>query len=224
VFPKTSFITPAGTTGFQQRSLHYTSDYNSAELSWVRSCDDNWHPYCGFRYIDVSDRLNDFLDQEAQPPLPPTVAIVNEVDRKNLFDIQNDLFGFQVGMLHEAWCINRRFTIEGFANGGVYYNKIDYFNRMGVYTTSVTGTGTGTTTAISNVVNDDQSDLSEISYSAEASISGVCRLNKCWALRAGYQVLWINHLHLADAAFLGNPQQSDELLYQGWHAGFECRR
>jgi hypothetical protein len=114
-------------------------------------------------------------------------------------------------------------------NGGVYYNKIKYFNRMGTYTTQ-TGVDNpatpfnegGTFTSVS--VNDDDSDLSEISYSAEASISGVCRLNKCWALRAGYQVLWINHVHLADAAYLGNPQQSDDLLFQGWHAGFECRR
>ena len=29
----------------------------------------------------------------------------------------------------------QRFSIEGFANAGVYYNKINYYNKMGTYTT-----------------------------------------------------------------------------------------
>ena len=217
-----------------QRTLHYTTDYNSGEVSWVRSCDENWHPFCGFRYIKVGDRLKDFLDQTAPPPLPgPPISVPNPLvttDVKNLVDIDNNLMGFQLGMLHESWALNRRFSIDGFVNGGVYYNKVKYFNRMGTYSTQ-TGVDDPATPAIneggtfvSNSVNDDESDLSEISYTAEASISGVCRLNKCWQLRAGYQVLWINQLHLADAAFLGNPSQTDDLLFQGWHAGFECRR
>jgi hypothetical protein len=216
IFPKTTTTSPAG-VAFQQRSLHYTTSYNSGELSWVKSWDDNWHPYCGFRYIGLRDRLNDMLNQEAQPP---PVGVVREFDRKNVFDLHNDLFGFQVGMLHEAWCVTRRCTIEGFVNGGIYYNNIDYFNRMRADTTTLTSTSA----TVSSVVIDDHADLSEISYSGEASLSGVCRLNKCWALRAGYQVLWIDHVHLADAAFLGHPQQNDDMLFQGWHAGFECRR
>ncbi len=217
-----------------QRSLHYTSDYNSGEINWVTSYDDDWHPFFGVRYIKVDERLTDFLDQEAPPPLPGNPpALPNPVitaDQKNLIGIDNNLMGFQVGMLHEAWCVNRRFTIEGFVNAGVYYNNINYYNKMGTYTTQVGQDIPSTTTvneggtSFSNSVNNDASDLSEISYVTEASLSGVCRLNKCWALRGGYQILWIDQVHLADAAFLGNPEQSDSLLFHGWHAGIECRR
>lgn len=232
VFPKTTPVGGAGLDSTQQRSLHYTSDYNSGEINWVTSCDDNWHPYYGVRYIALAERLNDFLDQQAPPPLPgnPPQGPFVTTDVKNLFDIENNLMGFQVGMLHEAWCVTRRCTIEGFASGGVYYNKINYQNKMGTYTTQQIADNTATAATnetqsnISNNVNNDTSDLSEIAYVGEASISGVCRLNKCWALRGGYQVLWIDHVHLADAAFLGNPEQSDSLFMHGWHAGIECRR
>jgi hypothetical protein len=138
--------------------------------------------------------------------------------------------GFQVGLLHDTMQLNNRLAIEGFVNGGVYYNKIKYSNVMVVKTTQVVADDTATTafnearTDDSTIVNNDARDLDEISYEAEASVTGVCRLNKCWALRAGYQVLWINHLHLADAAYLGDVEGSQELLFHGWHAGLECRR
>lgn len=240
VFPKISPI--PGTTianSSEQRSLHYTSSYHSGEISWVRSVDENWHPFCGVRYINVGERLNDFLDQQAPPPLPvdggnlPTainpIGPITTMDRRNLIDIDNNLMGFQVGMLHEAWCISRRFTIEGFVNAGVYYNNINYFNRMSTTTTQVFADDLSTTvnesrTDVVRSVNNDKSDLSEISYVTEASLSGVCRLNKCWALRGGYQILWIDNVHLADAAFLGNSNSNDDLFFQGWHAGVECRR
>jgi hypothetical protein len=77
---------------------------------------------------------------------------------------------------------------------------------------------------VSNIQNNDSRDYAEISYEAEASLTAVCRLNKCWAMRAGYEVLWINHLHLADQAYLGDPGADNDLLFQGWHAGLECRR
>jgi hypothetical protein len=240
VYPKTSpvdvppAVNPVSPDSTQQRRLHYTSDYNSGEINWVRSCDDNWHPFCGVRYIQVGDRLQDVLDQETPPPLPNVTPPGPQgpytiTDIKNLFEVDNNLFGFQVGMLHEAWCINRRFTVEGFVNGGVYYNRIQYFNKMGTYTTQLIADNLTTPADesrfdVANSVNKDKSDLNEISYVGEASISGVCRLNKCWAMRAGYQVLWIKDLHLADAAFLGDPQQTDDLLFHGWHAGIECRR
>ena len=105
--------------------------------------------------------------------------------------------------------LNDRFAIEGFVNGGVYYNQVKYSNVMVVSTTQTFADNTRTTAStkrertIRTSSTTTLATLSEISYEAEASLTGVCRLNKCWALRAGYQVLWINHLHLADAAYLG---------------------
>ncbi len=236
---------------FQQRSLQYRSNLNSGELNFLTNCDPAWRPFFGVRFIRFDDEINDFLNQDTQPPtpgprtdsispgpVPPAAPItVNdpigptyETDRLNLFHLQNNLMGFQIGLLHDTIQLNERFAFEGFVSGGVYYNKVKYSNVMGVFTTQTYADNTRTVavdesrTDQSNIVNNDARDLSEISYEAEASLTAVCRLNKCWALRAGYQVLWINHLHLADAAYLGNPEADSDLLFHGWHAGIECRR
>jgi hypothetical protein len=168
---------------------------------------------------------------------PPPTVVVNdpigptfETDRLNLYHMQNNLSGFQIGLLHDTLCLNDRFALEGFVNGGIYYNQAKYSNVMGVFTTQTFADNTRSVAVVdsrvdvSNIQNNDTREYAEVSYEAEASLTAVCRLNKCWALRAGYQVLWINHLHLADQAFLGDPGADSDLFFQGWHAGVECRR
>lgn len=226
--------------GSEQRSLHYRSSLHSGELNFVRCCDPTWRPYCGFRYIRFDDQINDFINQEAQPPVafagpnpgtgPGQFLAVATTDRLNLFDVDNNLMGFQIGMLHDTWRLSDRLALDGFVNGGVYYNKIKFSNVMGIFTTQQTADDTSTTgfnesrTDVSNTVNNDVRELSEISYTTEASLSAVCRLNKCWALRAGYQVLWITDVHLAEDAYLNGETVGRDLLFHGWHAGIECRR
>jgi hypothetical protein len=225
--------------GFEQRSLHYRSNYHSGELNFLRGTQSVWRPYCGVRYLKFDDEINDFTNQEVQPPLPfegpdnvppGEFLAVAETDRLNLFDIENNLMGFQIGLVHDSWKVNRRLAIEGFVNSGVYYNKIKYTNLTGVFTTQVIADDTSTVTVnearvdFSNAVNNDVRELSEIAYSAEASLSAVCRLNKCWALRGGYQVLWIANVHLAEDAYLEGETEARDLLFHGWHAGIECRR
>jgi len=247
VYPKQSPIPdplapiPDPLVSSQQRRVHYTSNLYSGELNILRCCDPVWQPFCGVRYIKFDDQLNIVDNQDAQGPLveldPPPMEVLT-TDMTNIFDLENNLMGFQIGLRHDFWRPNSRFAIEGFVNGGVYYNKIKYTNYMNTTTTQrlgnvipVNNTEATNFNSVTNTVsttNLDSSDLSEIAYSYEASISGVCRLNKCWAMRAGYQVLWINGLRLADRAFLdpdtflGNG--TDSLLFQGWHAGIECRR
>ena len=64
---------------------------------------------------------------------------------------------------------------------------------MGVFTTQTFADNTrstGTNDARvdeSNIVNNDAREYAEISYMTEASLTAVCRLNKCWASAAGYQ-------------------------------------
>jgi hypothetical protein len=100
----------------------------------------------------------------------------------------------------------------------------------GVFTTQTFADNTRSTTFddsrvdTSNIVINDTRVISEVSYEAEASLTAVCRLNKCWSLRSGYQVLWMNHIRTADQAFLGTGDGSQDLLFHGWHAGIECRR
>lgn len=232
--------------GFQQRALHYRSNLNSAELNFLPFHDSEWRPIFGARFIRFDDEISDSINQERQVPLPgpqtgssggPVPVNVNdpigptwETDRLNLFHLENNLMGFQIGLLHDTFQLSNRFAIEGFVSGGVYYNKVKYSNVMVVSTTQSFADNTRTTdfnearNDTSAAVNNDARDLDEVSYEAEASLTGVCRLNRCWALRAGYQILWVDHLHLAENAYMGDAFTDRDLTFHGWHAGIECRR
>ncbi len=231
--------------GFVQRSLHYRSDMNTVELNFLTNANSDWRPFFGVRFLRFDDEINDFLNQDRQAPLagpltavapglPPGTLVndpigpTSETDRLNMFHLDNNLMGFQMGMLHDTLRLTDRFAIEGFLNAGVYYNQVKYSNVMGVFTTQTfadnTRVGSGSRVDVSNIVNNDSRDISEISYMTEASLTGVCRLNKCWALRGGYQFMWMDHIHTAQQAYLGNPNADSDLMFQGWHAGLECRR
>jgi hypothetical protein len=226
--------------GFEQRSLHYRANYHSGELNFLRGGKrSTLQPYCGFRYINFDDEINDFTNQEVQPPLPfegpdntppGEFLAVAWTDRLSLFDLQNNLMGFQIGLAHDSWKLNRRLSLEGNINSGVYYNKIKFNNIEGIFTTQQIADDTSTVTVdesridFSDAVIVDAREYDEISYHAEASLSSVCRLNKCWALRAGYQCLWIANLQLAEDAYLGEANTTRDLFFHGWHFGIECRR
>ena len=237
VYPKEPVVAPPLPPVFpsEQRTLHYRSSLHSGELNFVRLCHPVWRPYCGVRYVKFDDEIRDFFNEEAPPPLAGDFGggpldSTTTIDSLNLFDIENNLIGFQVGLRHDFWRPTRRLSVEGFVNTGVYYNKIKYTNLMGQFTTQEFADDTSTEDFNesridrADVVNNDVSELSEISYIAEASISGVCRLNKCWALRAGYQAMWITDLHLAEDAFLNGDNIGRDLFFHGWHAGVEHRR
>ena len=85
-------------------------------------------------------------------------------------------------MLHDTICLTDRFAIEGFLNAGVFYNQVKYSNVMGVFTTQTFADNTrvdgGGRVDVSNIVNNDSRDISEISYMTEASLTAVCRLNE----------------------------------------------
>jgi hypothetical protein len=226
--------------GFEQRSLHYRANYHSGELNFLRGGNKStFQPYCGFRYINFDDEINDFTNQEVQPPLPfegpdnvppGEFLAVAWTDRQSIFDLQNNLMGFQIGLAHDSWKLNRRISLEGNINSGVYYNKIKYSNIEGIFTTQQIADDTSTIEFdesridFSDAVIVDAREYDEISYHAEASLTGVCRLNKCWALRGGYQCLWIANLQLAEDAYLGDANTTEDLFFHGWHFGVECRR
>jgi hypothetical protein len=215
----------------EQRRVHYVSSMQSAELNFDQACRSVWQPYAGVRYLKFDDELSDLIDQEAPPPLPaPVPGVVTTTDRLNLFDLDNQLIGFQVGVRRDLWQICRRFTLQGYVNSGVYHNLIKRTNMTSVTTKQVIGDDTDTLdenegrTDVSNATNMDVAELSDVAYMAEASLTGVCRLNKCVALRGGYQFVWIQGLRLAENAYLGADLPERSLTFQGWHVGVEYRR
>jgi hypothetical protein len=49
-------------------------------------------------------------------------------------------------------------------------------------------------------------------------------VNRCLAVKAGYQFLWIGGLHLASDAYLDSFAGSRDMWFDGWHVGAEYRR
>ena len=231
VYPKFSPYPAGPTNSSEQRSVFYTSSLNSAELNFMRGDCTGLRPFCGVRYIKFDDEINDSINQDVPPPLPspaPSFS-VTETDRVNIMDIENNLIGFQIGTRYDLWRPTRRCLVEGYINAGVYYNRIKRTNLMTVTTTQFTSedtdmVGSEARTDVSQTSNLDISEPTDVAATGEASLTGVFYLNRCWALRAGYQFLWIDGVSLAEDAFLDNGIDERSLIFQGCHVGIECRR
>jgi hypothetical protein len=219
VFPETPTFPPFGepTT---RRNLFYRSSLHSGELNIVRTCNPAFRPYCGVRYIKFDDEIWDQSVQTMTPVFPPSPGPTTELDTLNAFDIENNLIGFQGGVKYDVWNWGKRFSLQGFLNSGVYYNKAKYSNMLQEAETIWTGS------SVTSGYNESLTivEQSNIAYVGEASLTAVCRLNRCWAGRAGYQVLFIDGISLASDAYLNTGVTDRSLIFHGWHAGIECRR
>jgi hypothetical protein len=234
VFPKVTPIPSGGSPpdSSQQRAIHYVSALQSAELDFERPPEFGVQPFWGIRYIRFGDKLSDFVNQDIpQPPLPSNSTappFPTATDRLNLFNLENNLIGFQFGAHRASLRLTQRLSLEGTCNAGVYFNQIHRQNLMTVTTTQTIADNTVTLvpgrTDTSIASNNDVTELGEVAYEAEASLSAVCQLNKCVALTGGYQFLWLDNLRLADKAYFERNTDGDNLLFQGWHVGIECRR
>lgn len=211
---------PFGTPS-NRRSLYYRSSLHSGELNIIRMGNPALRPYCGVRYIKFDDEIWDESIDELVPPVTPPLADITDTDTLHIFDIENNLIGFQGGAKYDIWNLGRRFSLQGFVNGGVYYNRAKWSNVQEesqiLYGTdgSVVGSSNSSLTVI---------EESEIAYVGEASVTAVCRLNRCWACRAGYQVLYMSGVQLASDAYLQADIDERSMIFHGWHAGIECRR
>ncbi len=136
------------------------------------------------------------------PPLAgPILLMTSETDRVNIMDLDNNLIGFQLGSRFDVWHPVERLTFEGFLNAGVYYNRVTRSNLMSVTTTQFTNDDTTTPATdeervdVSTSSNLDISHPSEVATIGEASITGVYRLNRCWAPRRLSGTVAERHLH-----------------------------
>jgi hypothetical protein len=216
-----------------QTNLFYTSSLQSGELNFSRQYFSYCHGFCGVRYVRFADEINYSMNGIVAPPLPvdmPPPATTSETDHVHILDLDNNLIGFQIGSRFDIWKPIDRLTFVGFINGGVYYNHVKRTNLMSDSTTQFTSDDTSTPeidesrTDVSTASNLDISEPSKVAAIGEASITSVYRLNRCWALRAGYQVLWIDGVSTAQDAFLNTGVETRDLLFHGCHFGIECRR
>ena len=213
-----------------ERTFNYQSTLNSLEFNLIRRTDVPLKVFAGFRYVEVDEDFIDSTIVDKTPPAPstpPTVAPF--VDLSDAFLVENRLFGFQAGGFRDAWQLNRWITIEPFGNAGVYFNsfKREAFN------------GATTTTFISDdpLTPDDETDVqvtstgvgvrrdfSEIAFLGEAGVSGIVRLNRCVALRGGYQVMAIDGVGEGLDAFFNPGLEPTTLVYHGFRFGIEYQR
>ena len=220
VYPEDPTFPPFGqpTT---QRTLTYESSLQSGEINIMRMCNPAVRPYCGVRYIKFDDEIWDRSNQELVPPTVPPMSTVSEVDTLNIFNLENNLIGFQGGVKYDVWNWGRRFSLQGFINGGVYLNDAKWSHQEDEFQVHYLTNGTVTASGNSNLTTIHDSN---VAYIGEASLTAVCRINKCWAGRVGYQVLYIDGVHLASDAYLDSTVDDRSLIFHGWHAGLECRR
>ena len=93
----------------EQRSVYYTSSLHSGELNFMRMCNPVWRPYCGVRYMKFDDEINDH-DQPGSARRRCRArrrSAVTETDTFNMFDLENNLIGFQVGSQYDIWQLER---------------------------------------------------------------------------------------------------------------------
>ena len=219
---------PAG--GGATRTFDYQSTLNSLEINFIRRTEVPLKVFAGVRYVEVDE---DFIDstivaQTVPPPSdPPTVA--SFVDVSDAFLIENRLIGFQSGLLRDAWQLNRWVTIEPFGKAGVYYNnfKRENVNRTRTVVRNSDDLGTPGNEYFETVTNTEFGvvrNFSDIALIGEAGVSAVVRLNRCVALRGGYQVMAIDGVGEGLDAFFVPGLEGTTLVYHGMSFGLEYQR
>ena len=202
------------------------------EFNFQRARDGYLKPFAGFRYVRLGEEINDFTDQFALVGLPnPPAGVGNQnasvlVDSLNRIEIDNNLLGFQGGMRLDMWQPTRQLHFEGFISAGVYCNVVRRSRDTNTRTLRVENEiidsdpdpvavveAVQTTTTDTSAGTSFSTDGANIAFTSEASLAGVWSLNRCTALRAGYQVQFLSGVELAEDAWLNvSPSESDPLF------------
>jgi hypothetical protein len=201
------FVTPgnfigAGFTGPTGTSFvgDYMTQLDSTEINWRRPWSDRLTFLAGFRWIELKDELSYNLNSG--------VAV-------GQYEYNNHLYGGQVGA---DWAIIDQYDplqVNLVGKAGYYGNFADGGIQEFAGGNPIGGFGSSDTFS---------------AFVGELGISASYRLTDCMAVRAGYQLLWIENVALASnaASFsLLNPSllnanvETDGLFYHGATAGIE---
>lgn len=231
----------------QQRTLGYESSLHSVEVNFQRVSPGYLKPFAGLRYIALDEQITDENRQfttavlgDPGPTVGDTISAALSQTRNGV-EIENNLIGFQGGVRLDMWRPTRRFHLAGFLSAGVYCNIVDrdrIFQQTNSVTTRerVTVPGTGgaadteqinTTTSTNNTTSKVSADGTRIAFTTEAALAGVWRVSSSTALRAGYQLQFLDGVELAEDLWTAPPPVTavdDSLFLHGWFAGLEYRR
>ncbi|REK05428.1 MAG: hypothetical protein DWQ37_23190 [Planctomycetota bacterium] len=153
-------------TGPLGARLFGSSSLQSFELNLRRNVTPRWTWLAGLRYLSFRDAMG-FI--AGAPDFSDYGRAV--------FGTTNDLYGLQIGADAILWAPSRRFQVEGAIKAGVYAN------------------GAGMTLRGSETTGDSflfRLGRDHTAFVGDLNFTGVYRLSDRWALRAGYQLLWLS--------------------------------
>ncbi|HYO24200.1 MAG TPA: hypothetical protein VEQ85_04560 [Lacipirellulaceae bacterium] len=214
-----------------ERRITYESNINSLEVNVIRRTSTPWRPFAGVRYIELDDDLVDFttVDRPVPAPADPPAGPAAFIDAGTSVFLDNRMIGMQGGAFRDMWRLNQWVTIEPFGNAGVYFNDFKREDITRTVTTVVRGDDISTpanefSTVTTEVRDRTVQEFSELAFVGEAGVTSVLRLNRCLALRGGYQVLAVNGVGTAIDSFLAPGFNPTTLVYHGGHFGIEYVR
>lgn len=215
--------------GADLRSFDYQSTFNSIEINFMRRTTAPTKLFAGFRYVQVDEDFTDALTQaKTVPPAGNPATTIPYADTRDLIKLENRMIGFQLGALRDAWALNKWLTIEPFGNGGVYYNNFKREDLQDTVDTLVTGPDTATLapafTSSSFTQFGTSQNFSEISFIGEVGVTAVFRLNRCVAIRGGYQALVMDGVGTGLDAYFDPGLNGTTVLYHGARFGLEYQR
>ncbi len=227
-------IGPPLVVGINQReTLTYNSSLHSLEFNWQRLTDSFWKPYAGVRYVLFDEDVHHITKQYVSVPLGVgETAVTTQV--RNLIEVENNLIGFQIGARRDLWQVSRKVYFQTYANGGIYCNFVNRSDTDDAVTTSTeileddpltldedeTGQSRTIVTRTGNTV---KVESTEAAFVGEVSAALVWKLNRCFALRGGYEAIYLHGVHMGNDAFMGRDE-SESTLIHGLFAGLEYRR
>jgi hypothetical protein len=184
--------------------LKYETEFHSVEINLWDRMNRNFSFFGGFRWLNLED---DFRVDGILAPDDGNASFFGA------YSANNNLYGFQVGGKGTLldW---GRLSIDGFGKAGIYYNDANTQFMAG-------SPGFGLLLA--------EDDGGNAAFAGEFGINMNVRLTSHFALRGGYQVLWLSGIAEAHnqigttAAGTGvtDIDPTGSLFLHGAHAGFE---
>ncbi len=178
---------------FPGQSISYDSSLNSIEANVMRRTPSQFKVFAGARFIDFREDYDNLNTTTSD---------------SNRFIVENQLMGFQIGALRDAWQLNKWLSLEPYGNAGAYLNN---FKRE-----DLAFVGSARTDAVGR--------FTEMAFVGEAGLNAIVRINRCLALRAGYQAMVLDRVGQALDASLAPGLNPQNVVVQGARFGVEYRR
>lgn len=186
-------LTAPGFNGPVFYALQYQSDLHSAELNYVHTWD-RFSVLGGFRFVRLSENFEWRTGR---------AGISSEVISGSLgMHTDNDLYGGQVGA---RWRQNyQRLFCDLTGRAGVFANEANQ-------SVNFRGFGYLDPSEIDGSTTYDNA----VAFVGDLNLSAGCRLTSVWAIRAGYNLMWIDRVALAPDQFHGFGFENQQVAIDG---------